>query len=79
VNNAVKHGGGKNIEIRLSADDGSVTLCIRDDGKGLPPDVNNSSGMGLHIMNYRAKMIGGTLEIKPCSERGTLVSCKLQS
>ena len=28
-------------------------------------DRGNSHGMGLHIMSYRAGMIGGRLEIKP--------------
>jgi PAS domain S-box-containing protein len=78
VNNAIKHGDGKKLMITLSADGGGVALSIRDDGRGLP-DVRNSSGMGLHIMNYRAKMIGATLQVERCSEGGTVVTCKLQS
>jgi nitrate/nitrite-specific signal transduction histidine kinase len=31
--------------------------------------------MGLHIMNYRAGMIGGTLEIRRDGARGTFVVC----
>jgi len=79
VNNAVKHGHGNNILIRLCAEGGSVALSILDDGAGLPEDVRNSTGMGLHIMNYRAKMIGATLQIQCCSQGGTEVICKLQS
>jgi len=82
VNNAVKHGRGKNILIRLRGDGDSITLSIRDDGDGLPEDVRNSPGMGLRIMNYRAKMIGATLQVQPCSDHGhagTVVTCKLQS
>jgi nitrate/nitrite-specific signal transduction histidine kinase len=31
--------------------------------------------MGLHIMNYRAAMIGGTLEVRPNGAQGTMVAC----
>ncbi|OZC02448.1 PAS domain S-box protein [Rubricoccus marinus] len=32
-------------------------------------------GMGLRIMHYRAHLAGGTLEIRPGAERGTVVTC----
>jgi signal transduction histidine kinase len=84
----VKHGHGKNIAISLRAEGDGLALTIRDDGVGLPADVRNSVGMGLHIMNYRAKMIGATLQVQPGSRdgndgrngrTGTVVTCKLQS
>jgi len=31
--------------------------------------------MGLQIMSYRAKMIGGTLDVRQGSGGGTTVSC----
>jgi PAS domain S-box-containing protein len=82
VNNAIKHGHGRNIVIGLCADNGGVALSIHDDGVGLPDSVRNSTGMGLRIMNYRAKMIGATLRIQPRSQGGrggTVVTCKVQS
>jgi len=88
VNNAIKHGHGGHILIKLCAEGDGVCLSVRDDGVGLPEDVRNSKGMGLHIMNYRAKMIGATLQVQPCSghepagpagDSGTVVTCKLQS
>jgi signal transduction histidine kinase len=33
--------------------------------------------MGLRIMNYRARMIGGTLDIRPNGKAGTIVTCSL--
>lgn len=82
VNNAIKHGCGQNILIRLWAEGDGVSLSVRDDGVGLPDNVRNSTGMGLHIMNYRAKMIGATLQLETSSGEGhggTVVTCKLQS
>ncbi|MEM1054825.1 MAG: PAS domain S-box protein [Bacteroidota bacterium] len=32
-------------------------------------------GMGLRIMHYRAHLAGGTLEIRPGADRGTVVTC----
>ena len=75
VNNALKHGHAHNILIRLTADDGRGTLLIQDDGSGIAENRGSSQGMGLHIMNYRAGMIGGTLEAAPDSVKGTSVTC----
>lgn len=75
VNNAIKHGGARNIVLRLFAENGSGTLLIVDDGSGIPDDRQNSLGMGLHIMSYRSAMIGGRLEISRNATQGTTVSC----
>jgi len=75
VNNALKHGHCKNISIGLGAVDDEVTMTIKDDGIGFPDDMPTSAGMGLHIMKYRAKMIGASLDIRPSAGGGTIVIC----
>ena len=75
VNNAIKHGKPQRIAIELSATNGRGMLVIDDDGKGFAEVRAGSSGMGLHIMNYRAGMIGGVLEVQPNPNRGTIVTC----
>jgi len=75
VNNAIKHGHAHNILIGLTEENGRGTLLIIDDGSGIAENRGNSQGMGLHIMNYRAGMIGGTLEVSPDPVQGTRVSC----
>jgi PAS domain S-box-containing protein len=75
VNNAIKHGHAHNILIRLTEENGRGTLLINDDGSGIAENRGNSQGMGLHIMNYRAGMIGGTLEVAPDRVQGTTVTC----
>jgi PAS domain S-box-containing protein len=75
VHNAIKHGRPKNIFIRLSADQERGTLLIEDDGRGISEARANSQGMGLHIMNYRAGMVGGALEVCPDPIKGTIVTC----
>ena len=75
VNNAIKHGKPQRVLIQLTADRGRGTLLIKDDGRGIAESPASPQGMGLHIMNYRAGMIGGTLEIRPDAARGTVVTC----
>ena len=67
VNNAIKHGCAKNILIRLFAGECEGTLIIKDDGVGIERPLAPHTGVGLHIMNYRAGIIGGTLEVQPRS------------
>ncbi len=78
VNNAIKHGRPEQICIVLGKAGDGISLSITDNGEGLPEAPSNA-GMGLRIMNYRAKMIGGTLQVRRHPKRGTVVSCLLQS
>jgi PAS domain S-box-containing protein len=75
VNNAIKHGQARNILIRLLADNGWGTLLINDDGAGIQDNHPSNHGMGLHIMSYRAGMIGGRLDVRPSPPHGTCVTC----
>jgi signal transduction histidine kinase len=75
INNALKHGHCKTISIGLGAVDDEVILTVKDDGVGFPEGMEQSTGMGLHIMNYRAKMIGASLDIRRGVGGGTIVIC----
>ena len=76
VNNALKHGKAKNIRIRLSANKDGGALTIFDDGCGFEMSRIQSGGLGLRIMNYRAKMIGGSVDVQSTPGSGTVISCK---
>jgi len=85
VNNALKHAAPTEIIVRLSRTDGTATLAIEDDGKGIPGPGNGTppaagashrAGMGLQIMAYRAKIIGGSLQVRRAGpDGGTVVAC----
>ncbi|HEY5912244.1 MAG TPA: PAS domain S-box protein [Verrucomicrobiae bacterium] len=76
ITNAVKHSRAKAISIRLGASGDDLELEIRDDGIGCGARATaNKSGMGLHIMDYRARSIGGSLRISSGVHGGTTVSC----
>lgn len=72
VSNAVRHAEADNIAIRLETVDGQVKIIIEDDGTGISFH-NNTIGMGLKIMRYRAERIGAELAVQPGKERGTQV------
>ena len=77
VHNAVKHAKASQVMIRLARVNGSITLTVKDNGVGLPPDIEAAQGMGLRIMQYRARMIGGKLEFRNASEGGAVVTCSV--
>jgi PAS domain S-box-containing protein len=79
VSNAIKHGRASEVAISLSKNGRHVTLCIEDNGVGFPARRNNRAGMGLHIMEYRAGMIGGSLAVQPRAGGGTSVTCSIQN
>jgi len=78
VNNAIRHGHARQIVIRLAADQRQGALTIQDDGYGISSTVPGNKGMGLHLMNYRARMVGGSLELQRVPTGGTIVTCLFQ-
>ncbi|MGC2197923.1 MAG: PAS domain S-box protein [Terriglobales bacterium] len=76
VNNAIKHGHAGKILIRLFSGEREGTLIIKDDGVGIERPLAPRLGVGLHIMGYRAGMIGGNLEVRRDQPRGTAVICR---
>ena len=75
VNNAVKHSRAAAIIIQLKAGPNRIELTISDDGRGIAIPLPSARGMGMHIMNYRARTIGATLIIERGPKGGTVVSC----
>jgi signal transduction histidine kinase len=75
TNNAVKHGKAQRVSILLGTAGENAVLRVTDDGVGFPPEADRKSGLGLRIMSYRARKIGGTLEIQPGQHGGTVVTC----
>ena len=77
VSNALKHAHAKTVVIALDTSDGACSLRVSDDGVGFAASINERKGMGLSIMRYRARIIGGELEIQPNSPTGTVVACAI--
>lgn len=75
VHNAIKHGKATRVLVRLQDIGERVRLRIRDNGSGIPKMAWKGEGMGIRIMQYRAKMMQGVLRIRGVSGKGTVVEC----
>jgi len=76
--NAAKHGKAEHVSILLSQVNGLLTLAVEDDGIGITvPAADQMTGMGILIMRYRARVIGGTLDLIKRPNGGTQVRCAL--
>ena len=76
VNNALKHGRARSIALRLLTQKEGLELRVEDDGAGMPArKARRTGGMGIQIMLYRARSIGGSLLVRARDFGGTVVSC----
>jgi len=76
VSNAIRHGKARHINICLNSAGAGLELTITDDGSGLPEHARTGRGMGLHLMAYRADMIGADFNVERLPTQGTRVTCK---
>ena len=77
VINANKHAQAREIVVGLERSPGGMVLRVTDDGVGFSNGAELRQGLGFHIMNYRAQLMGGRLEIDSPKRGGTRVSCYL--
>jgi signal transduction histidine kinase len=75
VLNAAKHSRATLVLISLAGTNGRFELTVQDDGAGFDLPGTDSSGMGIRIMRYRARVIGATLDLKSKVTQGTTVTC----
>lgn len=79
LNNVAKHAGAGEVWITLqhTTPPTHLVLTIRDDGQGITPEAENSSGLGLSQMQQRVQAIGGTFDLASEPGQGVLVTAQL--
>jgi len=79
ANNAIRHGAAQHLSVSLYSCDGKLSLSICDDGCGFIVDADReeTSGMGIKIMQYRARQLGARLNFLSRSEGGTEVRLEM--
>jgi two-component sensor histidine kinase len=83
ISNAFKHGfpdGSGEIKLTLRNDpDGTCTLCVEDNGVGIPPDfeAHSNKSLGLRLVRLLTRQIRGTFELVRADPRnfGTSAIC----
>lgn len=83
LTNVHRHSGSRAVEVKLSADDRTASLTIRDYGKGIAPKLlerfqrnGTNVGVGLAGIRERIKELSGTLDIQS-NPTGTLITVKI--
>jgi signal transduction histidine kinase len=76
--NAHRHGRARCIAVRLETVGKDTTVEVSDEGIGFEPEVVDRGGRyGLTIMEERAQMAGGRLDLDSGTGRGTRVTVRL--
>jgi len=76
VQNAARHSGAAKVEVELTACPETLTLVVRDEGRGFDVAQSRlSPGLGLPCMRERMRMIGGDFEVGSRPGHGTRIKC----
>lgn len=73
VQNALKHADAHEIKVKLEMSKNSVSVVIRDDGKGFDIHEDKPESFGILGMKERVELLQGQLSIDSKINRGTVV------
>ncbi|MFV0604953.1 MAG: sensor histidine kinase [Niabella sp.] len=72
IQNAVKHGHCKHIDMRIDKENHIIQIAVKDDGKGF--DIEKiTKGMGLSNMQHRTNILNGTVKYDSRKNKGTAI------
>lgn len=77
VSNAVKHGSATKVSVHLASTQSHIRLRVVDNGTGFAENWDSEGGLGVRIMQFRARLIGGNLEISDVPEKGATITCTI--
>ena len=82
VDNSLRHGRARHIEVVLSYHNGRATVVVKDDGEGFDvvateARLGRTRGLGLIEMHERTRIAGGRLEVRSQTGAGTEVHVTL--
>jgi two-component system, chemotaxis family, CheB/CheR fusion protein len=74
LRNAVQHAPGAPVLVTLEQTNGDLRLSVEDPGPGFDlKRVSSTGGLGLLSIQERARLLGGTLEMRTAPDQGTAV------
>ncbi|WP_428609473.1 cache domain-containing protein [Sedimenticola sp.] len=80
LTNIERHAGQCMVQLRLSQRGDSVTLEIKDNGRGFDPQIDRfAEGIGLRNMRERVELLGGEFSLMAKAGEGTRLRALLRS
>ena len=73
LTNVLKHSRAEHVVVRITSDDGTVRVTVRDDGQGFVPEDVHVDSLGLSGMRERILLVGGRISIDSRPQEGTEV------
>ncbi|WP_067727086.1 sensor histidine kinase [Oceanobacillus damuensis] len=77
LQNAIKHSEATLIQVKLEILRDSLTMLIKDNGKGFDMSVKRDKSFGLIGMRERVEMLEGQLKIQSAIGKGTTIIIKV--
>lgn len=78
LTNIARHSGAKKVSITLSYNPSKIILEIKDDGKGITDEkIKDVKSLGIHGMEERVKVFGGSFQIEGFAGLGTSIKVEL--
>ncbi len=78
LTNVARHAEAKQVEVRLTEQEGELVLAVEDDGRGITRrEIEAAESLGILGMRERANEWGGKLRIEGLARSGTRLTVRL--
>jgi PAS domain S-box-containing protein len=78
LTNVARHANATRVNVRLTKEDGNLTLQVHDNGKGISEEqLSAASSLGILGMRERASLLGGELTITGAPGKGTTAIARI--
>jgi PAS domain S-box-containing protein len=79
LSNVGRHARAHRLDVRIAVQSGVLTLAVRDDGVGAPPQAFEAAdAYGVMGMRERARHFGGNIQITSAPGQGTLMRLSIE-
>jgi signal transduction histidine kinase len=78
LTNAARHSNARQVDVRLAAENGHLTLEVHDNGVGADAErLSSQESLGVMGMQERAVLLGGEFTIRAEPDQGTLIRVRI--
>ncbi len=77
LTNVGKYAGAARVDVTLRNSNGSVNLCVQDDGVGFDPKADHTGHHGLRGMSFRVEAVRGELEVTSAPGEGARICAQV--